>query len=504
MLLACITLGCSSSTDPKPQECFIGVKFDGQSVRLCPDNFNDSTVILERPQDEFIWQAMNLYYFWQEDVPYLLDDRFANYDELHQFLNTYSNSGEVFDDLILLDDRFSWIVDDYVALEQSFQGIAESFGYEFRLLRVSEGSNDLFGYVKYVVPGGPADIAGLTRGTLFNAVNGIQITVDNYISALYESDSYELMIAIFDDDQVFSTQRTLSLVAVELVENPIHVSKVLDLDGVKVGYLAYNQFVNNNQFHRELNNVFADFKSEGISEFVLDLRYNPGGSLTTALLLSSMIYGNATASSNFGSIIYNSKLNSHFKSSMNFFESLPIVSNGQIVGEEPLNRLENLTRVFVLTSGNTASASELLIVGLAPYVDVITLGTKTVGKNVGSITLYDSKKSLFRKTETSEISTKHTYAIQPIISKLANSAGFSDYADGLEPDIVIDEKNFLVDLKPLGDLQEPLLEKVVEIISGNARTAKNNMERFYPFFYNDPKQNRLQKTLIELDMPMYK
>lgn len=497
VLVAGLVVGCSSSSDPNPQECTVEVQFDGQTIRYCPDNPNDTTVILDRVQDEFVWQAMNLNYFWQEDVPNLSDGKFANYDELHAFLNGYPSSEELFDDLLSNEDRFSKIVDDYIALEQSFQGISKSFGYDFRLLKVSEGSNDLFGFVKYVVPGGPADLAGLTRGVLFNKVNGVDITVDNYREALFESNSYDLTLAELKNEQVVSTSESLSLVSIELAENPIHLSKVIDAGGVKVGYLVYNQFVNNNQSHRELNNVFGDFENQGISELVVDLRYNPGGSIASTLILSSMIYDDAVSSTNFGSLLYNSKLLNYFNGAFNFYESLPIFNDElQITGEESLNRLSNLSRVFILTSGSTASASEFLIVGLSPYMEVITIGTQTVGKNEASVTLYDSKNTLFRKLEGAEINPNHTYAIQPIISELANSEGFSDYASGLEPDVIIDEKNFINDLKPLGDLQEPLLEEALSIISGAARKSRKTTKEFDQFDYFDPKQS-LQKAIVD-------
>ena len=216
--------------------------------------------------------------------------------------------------LLSSNDRFSWIVDDYVELENSFQGISTSFGYEFRLLRESEGSSNVFGYVKYVVRNGPADLAGIKRGDLFNKVDGIQLTIDNYSALLFNSSSYELTIATIEEDAVLATSNNISLVAVELTEDPIFLHKVINLSGVNIGYLVYNQFINNNEAHRALNQVFLDFKNEGITELVIDLRYNPGGSVTTTRLLASMIYGRASADDRLGSIVYNNKLSEYFDS----------------------------------------------------------------------------------------------------------------------------------------------------------------------------------------------
>jgi len=497
-----VLLGCGNADDFVSEseltgkQCRITVEYDGSTVDFCRNVETDS---LKREQDLFIWQSMNLFYFYQPDVSSLADDAFADYQELFSYLNRFSTSKDLFSEgLLSSNDRFSWIVDDYAALEKSFQGTDTSFGYEFRLLRSSEGHNNLFGYVKYVVEGGPADLAGLKRGDIFNKINNVQLTIDNYQDALYGTESYQITLAKIENSQVLSTDSTVALTAVQLTENPILFHDVVDLGGLKVGYLAYNQFVNNNSAHRQLNNVFGRFKSEGVQELVLDLRYNPGGSVLTTRILASLVYS-ASSSTEFGSIIYNDKLDAYFNRALYFLESIPIVNEDNfMVGEEPINSFNGLSRVFVLTSGSTASASELLIVGLSPYLEVITIGTTTVGKNEGSVTLYDSRNSLFRSNKSEDLNPNHTYAIQPIISKLSNSEGFSDYSGGLEPDVVIDEKDFLEDFKPLGDLEEPLLAKAVSMITGEvaARQASGRVTG-YNFDYEDKRRRRLEKTLLD-------
>ena len=489
--------GCGSD-DAAVGECGVTIDFDGSAIRYCPSEENSSAT-LNRPQDEFIWQAMNLYYYWQNEVSLLADDRFASYDELYGFLNSAGSSEELYyQDLLSPTDRFSWIVDDYIALENSFQGISEaSFGYDFGLLRESAGSNNVFGYVRYVVADGPADLAGLKRGDLFNEVNGVQLTEDNFNDALFGQSSYTLRLAQIEEDAVQSTDQTVSLTAVVLTENPVFLSKVINAGGVNVGYLVYNQFVNNNTTHRELNSVFDTFKSAGISDLVLDLRYNPGGSVTTTRILGSLISGNTTDSDNLGEIVYNEKLSPFFNSPLRFLESLPIFDeNNNVVSEEPLNRLTNLSRIFILTSGRSASASELLIVGLDPYLDVTTIGTTTVGKNEGSLTLYDSKLSLYLDRTNEDINPDHIYAIQPIVSKLANSEGFTDYSNGLEPNVEVDERDYLGDLKALGDVEEPLLAEALAIIQGNARTVRPKVVG-EAFEFKSKRQEMLEKTIIE-------
>lgn len=447
------------------------------------------SVVLKNEVNEFVWFAMEAYYYWEADVSDLSREKYPTYNSLYTFLNGFDQPESLFDQLLYREDRFSWIVDDYDELEASFQGVSKSFGYELGLVRVEAESDDLFGYIKYVVPGGPAKTAGLERGDIFTEVNGSKLTVNNYVSLLFERDNYTLTLSEVQDGVISSTGEEISLSAVELTENPIFKSGVLDVEGVKVGYLMYNQFINNNTYHQELNNAFGDFKSAGISDLVLDLRYNGGGSLTTSRILASMIYGSASSDDVLGSVVYNDNL-SQFNTDLAFLSEVPILnSEGVITSTLPMNRL-NINRIFILVSGGSASASEFVIAGLMPYMDVTLIGTTTVGKNVGSVTLYDSDDN----QKSASLNPNHKYAIQPIISQLANSEGFTDYIDGLEPNIEINEVDYLGNLMPLGDISEPLLAEALAIITGSARTSRGadmGMEAFFDSHSSHPKNTIL-------------
>ena len=452
----------------------------------------DEGVTANNEVNEFVWLAMNQFYYWQSEVAQLSDDLRSSRSTLNTFINGYESPEVLFNEVLHPIDRFSWIVDDYEELEASFQGISKSYGYELRILRVTSDSDDLIAYVEYVVPEGPADNAGVVRGDLFTTVNGVKLTIDNYIPLLFESESYTITLAKVLDSGIAETNERISLTAVELQENPILVSDVIDLQGTKVGYLMYNQFVNSNAFHEELNNVFGRFNNEGISDFVLDLRYNGGGSLTTSRLLSSMIYGAASGGDILGSIVYNEKL-ADFNTDLSFLTEVPIFDgDGNQTASIPMNRL-NLDRIFVLVSGSSASASEFVIAGLLPFMDVTLIGTTTVGKNVGSVTLYDSEDFL----RSSTLNPNHRYAIQPIISQLANSQGFTDYIDGLVPEIEVNELDFLDDLRPLGDPSEQMLAEALAIIGGTARTTRYPKSNFV--FYDDSglRKKHISNILID-------
>lgn len=410
---------------------------------------------------DFIWEAMNSWYLYQAEEPDLRDSRDDDINGYLSFLRSYPTPEALFDALIYkpnIKDRFSFIVDDYEELQNQLQGVSKSFGYDYRLVRTSGSSNDLIGYVRYVLPGSPADSAGIRRGDLFGKIDGKQLTTTNYTNLLFDQTNYDLGLVSFDDGR-FVPNGTLYMEAEVIRENPIYESKVLETGGQNIGYLAYNGF--NHLYHQELNQVFGEFKRKGVGELVLDLRYNPGGSVVTAATLASMIYTNDTGK-RFITFDYNDKHNDQDRP-MNFMDQVYLFNEDfEITGTEPLNTL-GLDRLFVLTSSGTASASEAIINGLEPYIDVIVIGEATVGKNVGSLTLYDAPSSDY--SDKSAANPIHTYALQPLTTKIVNSTGFGEYEDGLKPDIELSEMDYLTNLKPLGSAEEPLLNAALEYVS---------------------------------------
>ena len=223
----------------------------------------------------------------------------------------------------------------------------------------------------------------------------------------------------------------------------------------------YNQFVSEKS--HQLNQVFRNFKNEGISELVIDLRYNGGGSIKNCVELASMITGQFS-NEIFAEEQWNSKLLPYLRNNFGK-ETLINRFRGVLDDGEEINSL-NLNRVFIITTSESASASELLINGLSPYINVIQIGEKTVGKNVGSITVYDYIDD--EQTKNPD----HTYAMQPIVLKIANNDGFADYTNGLLPDYFIEED--IQNMGILGTKNEPLLSEVLEIING---TSKSNIPR---------------------------
>ena len=426
--------------------CFISLAI----VSSCQDDQDDVIQNVEDTETPsefeeikgYIMDAMKIFYVYKSDAPDLADNRFENDKEYTTFLNSIASPIDFFYSLLAPQDRFSFIVEDFIALEESFQGISLSNGMAFGLIRYN-GTNTVFGYVRYVVPDSPADKAGLKRGDIFNSIDGNVFTPEPNFGQLLAPESYTIGMAELQEDELVSLGQDVSLTKIQLTENPIHKYNVIDIDNQKVGYLMYNNFRRN--FDSELNGIFGEFKSEGISELILDLRYNSGGSIETCKDLSSMITGQFE-----GQVFAKQLFNENFDTeNINF--------DNEIYTEETINSL-NLTRVFVLTTQASASASELLINALNPYIDVVQIGDKTAGKFEGSVTLYDSPN--YRRNN---VNLEHTYAIQPLILRTANKNGFTDFVNGLVPNIELDED--FDDLGALGDPKETLLNRASQAIS---------------------------------------
>ena len=452
------------------------------ALQSCQDN-DDIPPTSSLEIQDFIWKGMNLYYLWQEDVPDLSDDRFANQTALNTFLSGYPVPENLFNALRVDKsiDRFSWIVDDYLELEGQLQGTTKNNGVEFGLSYKPGSTTEIFGYVRYIIANSDASTKEIKRGDFFTAVNGTQLTISNYQSLLFGSnETYTLNMGSYNGTTIIENGKSVDLTKTVLSENPILINKVITSGSHKIGYLMYNAFYAN--YDSKLNEAFGTLKAEGITDLVLDLRYNGGGSVQTATRLASMItdtkktYGKVFAKQQ-----WNAKINAYYEAEnptalFNYFTDK--------IGNTTINSLENLTKVYILTSNNTASASELVINGLKPHITVVQIGDKTVGKNVGSVTLYDSPTF-----GTQNRNPKHRYAMQPIVFKIVNSNGYGDYFNGLKPT----DDNFLKEtvstLGTLGDTSEPLLSLAINRITGTARMIKR-VPGFEFEFINDSKSMR--------------
>lgn len=455
----------------------------------CFEDLDDNPVSTKDLND-FIWKGLNKYYVYKDNVPDLANDRFTE-TEYDSFLNSFSSPEDCFESLLYQRqtiDRFSWITDNYIELQQQLNGTTYNNGMEFGLVRFTSTSYEIFGYVRYVLPNTDAESKGIQRGVIFHAVNGVSLNIDNY-RQLLSPNNYTINLATYndngtpdtDDDFVEPTNESVNLTKSPYTENPLFIKRILEVADQNVGYLMYNGFTRD--FDSQLNDTFNYFQSQNIQNLVLDLRYNSGGSVNTAILLSSMITGQFT-----GQVFHTEQWNSEIQSQLDpndLINNFTDNDNGT-----PLNSL-SLGKVYILTTKSTASASELVINCLNPYIEVIQIGEATTGKYQASITLYDSPDFSSR-----DVNPIHTYAMQPLVLKTLNVIGNTDYVNGLYPDFSTKEN--YGNLGVLGEPDETLLAIALQHISEEGRISSQPYSSLE--IVGDSKDFTLTKNRMYIDI----
>ena len=425
--------------------------------------------------ENFIYRGLNYFYLYKADTPELANDNFANQGELNTFLNSFQTPESLFSFLKSPQDRFSLLVANYNELEDALNGVSLNNGMEFGLVYYPNNSSNVFGYVRYVLTGTDAESKNLERGMIFNSIDGQQLTDTNF-SELLSLNSYEIGLATFDGTAITPTGESITLVKQQYTENPILIAETLTVQGQKIGYLMYNAFTRD--FDSQLNGVFAQFKADAITDLVIDLRYNGGGSVQTAIDLSSMITGQF-----YNQVFANEEWNTDRQAEY----ASPKLFDNQIFTGEAINSL-NLTKAYVLTTKRSASASELVINGLNPYIDMTQVGDTTTGKYQASFLLYDAPAPNFSK---SQANPGHTYAMLPLVFKTSNAVGFTDYAEGLFPDIQLKED--FTNLGVLGDVNEPLLAAALNDILSIPQPQPRTTNQF-----NELLENKIQSPIYQL------
>lgn len=411
----------------------------------CRDPEPDETEIL----NEWIWDVMNDVYLWSEDIDPSL-------------YPTNETDPEAFFYSILSDnDRFSWIVDDYQALLNSFNNIELSSGISPYFIRAGE-TDQVVVIVEYVSKGSPAESAGIMRGDIIVEINGTMLTIDNYVDLFY-NESLTLEFADFTDSGITANGKSVSITAKVIEQNPVIYSDVIDFHDQKIGYIVYTGFSlgEGNKWQDSLDYIFADFQNSGITDLIMDIRYNPGGRVSVATHIASTISPSDIPGSEnvFVNYEWNSAYNEYFLN-----EEGENSENLVVLFEDDPYINFDLDNIYFLTSPHSASASELIIIGLQPYMNVVQIGEYTYGKCYGSITIPDI-----------EDPPRHNWAMQPIVFKFANADGFTDFNDGLVPSIYIDD-NLLI-AKQFGDITDPIVARALEEITGVSPVSKKALSR---------------------------
>ncbi|MCR9065524.1 MAG: S41 family peptidase [Cytophagales bacterium] len=450
---------------------------------ITPASITPSTTGTTTPKssvNSWIYSVMNEAYFWAANLP------------TKSSLDTTISSFDFFEKLIYerkTVDRFSTLTDNFADLQNSFNGVQKVYGIRYTIAETVAGSGNLGLFLSDVLIGSPAEQAGLKRGDVIIAIDGNKITADNFSSLFQSSETHNFQLGTFQNSN-WATTKTLSITRAVVNENPVAFSSVLTLpvSGKKMGYLLYNQFipgtdVNANIYDNQIRTVFTEFKAAGVEELVLDLRFNGGGYISSAEVLASLITSKATTSN----VFYKEKWNANYeryysnKYGANYF-------NHNFLSE-PANIGSKLTRVFVLTSHSTASASELIINGLKPYINVITIGESTYGKNLFGTLVEDTK-------------TPSSYGIYVMLGETTNALGASDYGtiNGITPTYEV--KDDIVPYAPMGDFNETLLKKALEVMGETSNVAARiisgtKINRYSPYTFKETEELPMGKMITD-------
>jgi C-terminal processing protease CtpA/Prc len=397
--------------------------------------------------NHFVYDWFTSAYLWNKYIP-----RNINPDQ-------EPDPFAMFDKLVYRYDGWSFLTDDAESLFDGYAGVSTTYG--LRLVVGQYSHNTYFAIVRFVYPNSPAEAAGLKRGDIIMRLNNTPIMADNYPD-LYYSASISVQLGEYiprdkGGPDIVLNGTSISMSARKMYLDPVQTWKIIDTCDSKIGYLCYTDYVE--ESHAKLATVFSEFKNEGVTDIVLDLRYNPGGAATTCRYLSSILVPSSALENKsvFLKEIWNDYL-------MGGYEDDDLIE----YFDQEVNINMDLSRLYVLTSDGTASASEATIVGLQPYMDVTMIGDTTHGKYCGAALLQPWTDKEWKVVDPDI----KNWAMSLVVYKYANNDDYTDFTDGLIPDpdhIVIDP---VFDYKPLGNVNDPALAKAIELITGQPSQAR--------------------------------
>jgi C-terminal peptidase prc len=336
-------------------------------------------------QNLWVRDQLNRYYYWYQHLPANVNPVTFNSPESYLEAVRYRP----------IDNAYSYITS--AAANDAFYNDSQVIKYGFTQ---TISTTDI--RVLEVWSGGPAADAGLQRGDRITHVNGQ--TVANLVAA-------NTLFAAFGPDNIGQSatirfeKPSGAVVEQTMTKRPVTIptvslTQVVDVDGRKVGYLFFRNFVRPST--AALNEAFAALKAAGATELVLDLRYNGGGLVDVAVQLASLIGGTRTSGQVMINWVHNDRIG-------------PIADRVTRFNETPEQTL-NLQRLVVITTGSSASASELIINSLRPYIPVAVIGDTTYGKPVGQYSFNFCEKVLV-----------------PVAFSLKNANDEGDFFDGIAP-----------------------------------------------------------------------
>jgi C-terminal processing protease CtpA/Prc len=317
--------------------------------------------------------------------------------------------------------HFSQSTEDYNQRTQS--GVTSGYGISWEFVNSSSPRRFI---VRYTEPNSPAAITSVSRGYELKTIDGIdfvnataQDDVDQINAALFSSDPGQTFNFVFSDD-IGNQILDVNLTSANIELQPVQNVSIFNTNVGKIGYMQFNSFISIAQ--DGLINGFQQFVDEGIAELVIDLRYNGGGTVIMASQIAYMIAGSdQTDGKTFQNYKFNDKYVTQNPVTNSSNTPTPFYSQEY---NSTTNQFTNvnlpaldLTRVFILATDNTCSASEAVINGLRGIdVEVVLIGDTTCGKP-------------FAFYPTDNCSTTY-FTVQ---LQLDNAKGFGEYSDGFQP-----------------------------------------------------------------------
>ena len=389
-------------------------------------------------RDMWIDSLMREEYLWYKDIP--SSENLNYFSEPATFLNSLLSS---------LDDGYSRIDSLYDVPETGY-------GFDYTLYSIADNDTAYNALVTYIMPGSPAEEAGLKRGEWIMMVDNEYITKKNE-TILTEGTAKKLLVGTYDEttDEEGETvgfvkaDRETQLPATrDIQDKDIPVCQILEQNGKHIGYMLYNTFSPDNA--DEVKQYAQQFKDSNVSDVVLDLRYNAGGDMESVELMAAILAPANQIGYTLAQLKYSDKKSAKDRT-LTLDESL-------LQGTANLG----LTRLYVLTSTTTAGASEMLINCLKPYMDVFIVGEKTKGQTVATEPF---------------CSQKHSYCLRPVVCEVFNAQGTADYASGFTPDEQAGSLSNLATVLPFGDPNETLLAKAIALINGETTSDEGVQTR---------------------------
>lgn len=463
--------------------CLAGCKDDNEEIKkpdiVTPGEEDDEEYITDNTAygNFFAFNTMSDIYLWEKEIEEGLRTWRLDEDPIEKVKNVrYQKDG-------IPIDKWSLMTDDYTSLTSGTDGKGTTYGYGIKLYQLRPDDPNIVVAVTYTYADSPARKAGLQRGDLIYTVNGKKLPIANgaYIDIVYDEllNSSTVHIGYLRNGE----EKEATLTAASMYEDPVLVDSVYDIDRKKVGYLAYSSFTL--ESNAKLIEVCRKFKQAGVTELILDLRYNGGGYVITENLLASMLAPeNAVQNKEiYQTEIWNKEymeyfaennkdLNTYFQTEYNYKDF-----DGQVHKLSTADANLGLKKIYALVTRNSASASESILVGLLPFeIPIEIIGEKTHGKYCTGQMLSAKEwmkdmKAIYDKLQKTDPDAykewkpwsqfdkymKTDWGIYVMINRYADRNGNNPcMPDGLTPDFTAYDEPYLP--VQLGDENESMLK----------------------------------------------